>query len=189
MSSVLTFQCCINPKKAEGEGLRKAVFWCSRRTVRFRLASVNVQDLTEAIPIQEVVLGRVNAVGQDISQLSTLDDASRLQAQLKLLNGRWASVCQQLNERKRRCVCVCVLDVLQHLTFSLKNTFHHPFLLFPLLPSAGLQRRVRRLQICKRTWAPCWAGWTERKASWPSLCSLQSRSASGTLWAKSRYSS
>uniref|UniRef100_A0AAQ4PPR1 Dystrophin n=1 Tax=Gasterosteus aculeatus aculeatus TaxID=481459 RepID=A0AAQ4PPR1_GASAC len=63
---------------------------------------VRVQDLTEAIPLQEVVLCRVSAAGEDISQLSTPDDASRLRTQLKLLGGRWANVCQQLNERKRR---------------------------------------------------------------------------------------
>ncbi|XP_051284309.1 dystrophin isoform X4 [Dicentrarchus labrax] len=62
----------------------------------------HLRDLTEAIPIQEVVLGRVNSAGEDISQLSTPDDASRLRTQLKLLNTRWANVCQQLNERKRR---------------------------------------------------------------------------------------
>ncbi|XP_068446612.1 dystrophin isoform X5 [Clinocottus analis] len=62
----------------------------------------HLRDLTEAIPLQEVVLCRVNSAGEDISQLSTLDDASRLRAQLKLLSARWANVCQQLNERKRR---------------------------------------------------------------------------------------
>uniref|UniRef100_A0A673BJX7 Dystrophin n=1 Tax=Sphaeramia orbicularis TaxID=375764 RepID=A0A673BJX7_9TELE len=66
----------------------------------------DLQDLTEAIPVQEVVLGRVNSAGEDISQLSTPDDASQLRTQLKLHNTRWANVCQQLNERKRRCVCV-----------------------------------------------------------------------------------
>uniref|UniRef100_A0A4W6EVZ2 Dystrophin n=1 Tax=Lates calcarifer TaxID=8187 RepID=A0A4W6EVZ2_LATCA len=55
-----------------------------------------------------LVLGRVNSAGEDISQLSTPDDASRLRTQLKLLNTRWVNACQQLNERKRRCVCVCV---------------------------------------------------------------------------------
>lgn len=67
-----------------------------------------VQELTEAIPVQEVVLGRVNSAGEDISQLSKPDDALRLRAQLKSLNTRWANVCQHLNERKRRCVCVCL---------------------------------------------------------------------------------
>nr|XP_046237962.1 dystrophin isoform X12 [Scatophagus argus] len=62
----------------------------------------HLRDLTEAIPIQEVVLSRVNTAGEDISQLSTPDDASRLKTQLKLLNSRWANVCQQLNEHKRR---------------------------------------------------------------------------------------
>ncbi|KAM9327399.1 dystrophin isoform 2-T2 [Pholidichthys leucotaenia] len=62
----------------------------------------HLRDLTEAIPLQEAVLGRVNSAGEDISQLSTPDDASRLQAQLKLFNTRWANVCQQLNEHKRR---------------------------------------------------------------------------------------
>uniref|UniRef100_A0A3Q1I573 Dystrophin n=1 Tax=Anabas testudineus TaxID=64144 RepID=A0A3Q1I573_ANATE len=62
----------------------------------------HLRDLTEAIPIQEVVLGRVNSAGEDISQLSKPDDASRLRAQLKLINTRWANVCQHLNERKRR---------------------------------------------------------------------------------------
>lgn len=62
----------------------------------------HLRDLTEAIPIQEVVLGRVNSAGEDISQLSTPDDAARLRSQLKVLNGRWANACQQLNERKRR---------------------------------------------------------------------------------------
>ncbi|TMS11567.1 Dystrophin [Larimichthys crocea] len=62
----------------------------------------HLRDLTEAIPIQEVVLGRVNSAGEDISQLSTPDDALRLRTQLRLLNTRWANVCQQLNEHKRR---------------------------------------------------------------------------------------
>lgn len=60
------------------------------------------QDLTEEIPLQEAVLGRVNSAGVDISQMSTPDDALQLQSQLKLLNTRWANVCQQLNKRKRR---------------------------------------------------------------------------------------
>ncbi|XP_044044306.1 dystrophin isoform X17 [Siniperca chuatsi] len=62
----------------------------------------HLRDLTEAIPLQEVVLGRVNSAGEDISQLSTPDDALRLQTQIKLLNTRWANICQRLNERKRR---------------------------------------------------------------------------------------
>ncbi|KAM6958012.1 dystrophin isoform 1-T1 [Tautogolabrus adspersus] len=62
----------------------------------------HLRDLTEAIPLQEVVLGRVNSVGEEISQLSTPDDASRLRTQLKFLNTRWANVCQQLNDRKRK---------------------------------------------------------------------------------------
>ncbi|XP_070711943.1 dystrophin [Pempheris klunzingeri] len=63
---------------------------------------LHLRDLTEAIPLQEVVLSRVNSAGEDISQLSTPDDASGLRTQLKLLNTCWANVCQQLNERKRR---------------------------------------------------------------------------------------
>nr|XP_057908480.1 dystrophin isoform X8 [Doryrhamphus excisus] len=62
----------------------------------------HLRDLTEAIPIQEVVLNRVTSAGEDISQMSTPDDASRLRAQLQFLTARWAHVCQQLNERKRR---------------------------------------------------------------------------------------
>ncbi|XP_056882091.1 dystrophin isoform X5 [Takifugu flavidus] len=62
----------------------------------------HLRDLTEAIPIQEVVMCRVNSTGEDICKLSTPDDASRLQTQLKFLNTHWANVCQQLNERKRR---------------------------------------------------------------------------------------
>ncbi|XP_028281420.1 dystrophin isoform X2 [Parambassis ranga] len=62
----------------------------------------HLRDLTEAIPLQEAVLGRVNSAGEGISQLSTPDDASQLQTQLRLLNTRWANVCDQLNERKRR---------------------------------------------------------------------------------------
>ncbi|XP_029306035.1 LOW QUALITY PROTEIN: dystrophin [Cottoperca gobio] len=62
----------------------------------------HLRDLTEAIPLQEVVLCRVNSAGEDISQLSTPDDSLQLRTKLKLLNTRWANVCQQLNERKRR---------------------------------------------------------------------------------------
>lgn len=69
---------------------------------------LRVQDLTEAIPIQEVGMCRVNSAGEDICRLSTPDDGSRLQTQLKFLNTRWANVCQQLNERKRRCVSAAV---------------------------------------------------------------------------------
>lgn len=47
---------------------------------------------------------RVNSTGEDICKLSTPDDATRLQTQLKFLNTHWANVCQQLNEQKRRCV-------------------------------------------------------------------------------------
>ncbi|XP_053170341.1 dystrophin isoform X2 [Scomber japonicus] len=61
-----------------------------------------LRDLTEAIPLQEAVLGRVNSTGEEISQLSTPDDASQLRAQLKLLNTRWTNICRELNERKRR---------------------------------------------------------------------------------------
>ncbi|XP_040028637.2 dystrophin isoform X7 [Gasterosteus aculeatus] len=83
--------------------------WLSEAEGALRLAESepaghkqHLRDLTEAIPLQEVVLCRVSAAGEDISQLSTPDDASRLRTQLKLLGGRWANVCQQLNERKRR---------------------------------------------------------------------------------------
>ncbi|XP_042261254.1 dystrophin isoform X2 [Thunnus maccoyii] len=62
----------------------------------------HLRDLTEAMPLQEVVLGRVNSAGEEISQLSTPDDASQLRTQLKLLDTRWANVCKELNERKRR---------------------------------------------------------------------------------------
>ncbi|KAK5847635.1 hypothetical protein PBY51_016746 [Eleginops maclovinus] len=62
----------------------------------------HLRDLTEAIPLQEVVLGRVISEGENISQLSTPDDSSRLRTQLKSVNARWANVCMQLNERKRR---------------------------------------------------------------------------------------
>ncbi|XP_037130222.1 dystrophin isoform X11 [Syngnathus acus] len=62
----------------------------------------HLRDLTEAIPLQEVVLNQVTSAGEDISRMSTPDDVSRLRAQLKFLNARWAHVCEQLNERKRR---------------------------------------------------------------------------------------
>ncbi|XP_069568938.1 dystrophin isoform X2 [Brachyistius frenatus] len=62
----------------------------------------HLRDLVEAIPLQEALLGRVNSAGEDISQLSTPDDSSRLRTQLRLHNARWSDVCQQLNERKRR---------------------------------------------------------------------------------------
>ncbi|XP_078147159.1 dystrophin isoform X1 [Centroberyx gerrardi] len=61
-----------------------------------------LRDMTEAIPLQEVMLDRVNSAGEDISQLSLPNDASLLRTQLKLLNTRWAGICQQLHERKRR---------------------------------------------------------------------------------------
>ncbi|XP_061571903.1 dystrophin isoform X2 [Cololabis saira] len=61
-----------------------------------------VRDLAEAMPRLEVTLGSVNSAGEDISQMSTPDDASRLRSQLKLYNTRWANVCQQLRECKRR---------------------------------------------------------------------------------------
>ncbi|XP_077439439.1 dystrophin isoform X3 [Vanacampus margaritifer] len=62
----------------------------------------HLRDLTEAIPLQEMVLNRVTSAGEEISQMSTPDDVARLRAQLKFLNARWAHVCEQLNERKRR---------------------------------------------------------------------------------------
>ncbi|XP_033837659.2 dystrophin isoform X13 [Periophthalmus magnuspinnatus] len=62
----------------------------------------HLRDLTEAIPPQEAVLGRVNSAGEDISAASTPDHSQQIRAQLKVLNTRWANVCQQLNERKRR---------------------------------------------------------------------------------------
>lgn len=78
---------------------------CSRPSFIWGLlVCLCVQDLAEAIPIQEVVMCRVNSTGEDICKLSTPDDASRLQTQLKFLNTHWAKVCQQLIEQKRRCV-------------------------------------------------------------------------------------
>ncbi|XP_061910041.1 dystrophin isoform X1 [Entelurus aequoreus] len=62
----------------------------------------HLKYLTEAIPQQELVLNQVTSAGEDISQMSTPDDASRLRVQLQFLNTRWAHICQQLNERKRR---------------------------------------------------------------------------------------
>ncbi|XP_060923329.1 dystrophin-like [Limanda limanda] len=76
--------------------------WLSDAEGTLKLAETDPTDLTEAIPLQEVVLGRVNSAGEDISQLSTPDDALRLQTHLKLLNTRWVNACQQLNEHKRR---------------------------------------------------------------------------------------
>lgn len=70
--------------------------------VRQVCVCVCVQDLVDDIPHQEVVLGRVNSAGEDIGQMSTLDDALRLRSQLKLLNTHWANICQELRERKRR---------------------------------------------------------------------------------------
>ncbi|XP_075333549.1 dystrophin isoform X3 [Odontesthes bonariensis] len=62
----------------------------------------HLRDLTEAISLEEVVLAKVNSAGEDIIQMSTRDDAGNLRSKLKLLNTRWASVCQQLKERERR---------------------------------------------------------------------------------------
>ncbi|XP_056157526.1 LOW QUALITY PROTEIN: dystrophin-like [Lampris incognitus] len=62
----------------------------------------HLRGLMEAIPCQEVVLDRVNTTGEDIAQLSAPDDAAQLRTQVKLLNTRWYSICQQLKERKRR---------------------------------------------------------------------------------------
>lgn len=70
--------------------------------VRQVCVCMSAQDLVDDIPYQEVVLGRVNSAGEDISQMSTPDDALRLRSQLKLLNTRWANICQELRERKRR---------------------------------------------------------------------------------------
>ncbi|XP_061641353.1 dystrophin isoform X6 [Phyllopteryx taeniolatus] len=67
----------------------------------------HLMHLTEAIPLQEVVLNRVTSASEDISPMSTPDDASRLRAQLKFLNARWAHVYEQLNERKRSTVLSC----------------------------------------------------------------------------------
>ncbi|XP_034030182.1 dystrophin isoform X5 [Thalassophryne amazonica] len=83
--------------------------WLDAAEHTLKLAETNpaaqrqhLRNLTEAIPFQEVVLGRVNATGEDISHLSTPEDASKLRTQLKLLSTRWANTCQQLNEHKRR---------------------------------------------------------------------------------------
>ncbi|XP_053728438.1 dystrophin isoform X6 [Synchiropus splendidus] len=62
----------------------------------------HLRDLTEAIPMKEVVLGRVNSAGEDICQMSTPNDAAQLKTQLNSLNTRWTNVCQRLDERKRR---------------------------------------------------------------------------------------
>uniref|UniRef100_A0A3Q1JKZ4 Dystrophin n=1 Tax=Anabas testudineus TaxID=64144 RepID=A0A3Q1JKZ4_ANATE len=107
----------------------------------------HLRDLTEAIPIQEVVLGRVNSAGEDISQLSKPDDASRLRAQLKLINTRWANVCQHLNERKRRCVYVCVCgDLLQPHCHIPLNEYYCGILLFNVLVSRALPERQLEIE-------------------------------------------
>uniref|UniRef100_A0A671Z337 Dystrophin n=1 Tax=Sparus aurata TaxID=8175 RepID=A0A671Z337_SPAAU len=79
--------------------------WLSDAESTLKLAEKKQFHTSEeqwAFYIDGVVLGRVNSAGEDISQLSTPDDASRLQSQLKLLNTNWANVCHQLNEHKRR---------------------------------------------------------------------------------------
>lgn len=88
--------------KALGEWLNQAEGTLQLAETDPAAHTQHLRDLTEAIPLQEAVLGRVNSAGEDISQLSTPDDALQLLTQLKLLNSRWAYVCQQLNERKRR---------------------------------------------------------------------------------------
>ncbi|KAM4602180.1 dystrophin [Polymixia lowei] len=62
----------------------------------------HLRDVTEAIPLQEGVLGRVNTAGEDIARLSMPEDATQHRTHLNLLNTRWTTVCQQLNDRKRR---------------------------------------------------------------------------------------
>uniref|UniRef100_A0A7N6AHN4 Dystrophin n=1 Tax=Anabas testudineus TaxID=64144 RepID=A0A7N6AHN4_ANATE len=109
----------------------------------------HLRDLTEAIPIQEVVLGRVNSAGEDISQLSKPDDASRLRAQLKLINTRWANVCQHLNERKRRCVYVCVCgDLLQPHCHIPLNEYYCGILLFNVLNCMQINGLTHCICVC-----------------------------------------
>uniref|UniRef100_A0AAQ5X2X4 Dystrophin n=1 Tax=Amphiprion ocellaris TaxID=80972 RepID=A0AAQ5X2X4_AMPOC len=92
---------CVRLNKTQNQPVKKLIN-------HFLCVYMRTQDLMEAIPMQEVVLGRVISAGEEIGQLSTPDDALQLRTQLKLLKTRWTNVCQQLNERKRRSVCVCV---------------------------------------------------------------------------------
>lgn len=52
---------------------------------------------------------------------------------------------------------------------------------------AGQQRRVQQLQVSRRTWVWCWAGWIKQTLSWLLLFILQSHNSSEILWATSRY--
>lgn len=56
-----------------------------------------------------------------------------------------------------------------------------------LFKCAGQRRRVQQLQVSRRTWVRCWAGWIKQTLSWLLLFILQSHNTSEILWAKSRY--
>ncbi|KAF6730406.1 Dystrophin [Oryzias melastigma] len=58
--------------------------------------------LTEALPLQERVIFRINSAGEEICHLSTPEDALQLRTQLKLLNNSWTAIVQQLQEHRRR---------------------------------------------------------------------------------------
>ncbi|XP_004086056.1 dystrophin isoform X2 [Oryzias latipes] len=61
-----------------------------------------LRALTDALPLQERVIFRINSAGEEICPLSTPEDALQLKTQLNLLNACWTAVCQQLQEHRRR---------------------------------------------------------------------------------------
>uniref|UniRef100_A0A6Q2ZQT8 Dystrophin n=1 Tax=Esox lucius TaxID=8010 RepID=A0A6Q2ZQT8_ESOLU len=62
------------------------------------------QELQSSMPVQEAVVGGLNAASEDIVGQSTQDDGARIKLQLNALNARWATAAGKLAERKRRCV-------------------------------------------------------------------------------------
>ncbi|KAM6893658.1 dystrophin [Xenentodon cancila] len=92
----------VSDGKALEEGLNNAESTLKSAESEPAAHRQKLRDLAESISLLEVVLGSVNSAGEDISQMSTPDDALRLRSQLKLLNARWANVCQQLKDCKRR---------------------------------------------------------------------------------------
>lgn len=74
--------------------------------------------------------------------------------------------------------------------FCLQDVSDFPSFVVLVLPfkCSGQQRRVQLLQVSRRTWVRCWAGWIKQTLSWLLLFILQSHNTSEILWAKSRYS-
>uniref|UniRef100_A0A6Q2YZ37 Dystrophin n=1 Tax=Esox lucius TaxID=8010 RepID=A0A6Q2YZ37_ESOLU len=89
-------------QKAVGDWLSNAETTLKQAETDPAGARPHLKELQSSMPVQEAVVGGLNAASEDIVGQSTQDDGARIKLQLNALNARWATAAGKLAERKRR---------------------------------------------------------------------------------------